>query len=114
MIGDISSPHGAMLAAAQHTLSAYGGGQSGGHGIKRGHDDLLSVPHHGGAGRLGVSVAIGDSGMGSMGGLGMGVGVGGYDGVEMLLPLFTPTNASFERLLADTEVKQDSKRIRID
>ena len=104
VIGDISSPHGTMLATAPHTSTHHHHAH---HISKRGHDDLLSVPH----GRLGVAV----EGMGL--GLGMGVGMGGgvYDSVEMLLPLFTPTNASFERLLADTDNKPDSsKRIRID
>ena len=104
VIGDISSPHGISMlphyaAASQHT-AAYAALHN---SMKRGHDDLLSAPH---------------SHSGGLGGMGLGlsmVGGGGGGEYEMLLPLFTPTNASFERLLADTEVKQDnSKRIRID
>ena len=115
VIGDISSPHGTMLTAAPHTSTHHAGLSHN----KRGHDDLLSVPHGHNGGRM--ASAVDGMGLGLGMGLGMGVGVGsGYDNVEMLLPLFTPTNASFERLLADADNKVDNnnnntnKRIRID
>ena len=119
VIGDISSPHGTMLATAPHTSTHHGHNHI---NNKRGQDDLLSATH-GHNGRLGMAVdggrlgvAVDSMGLGMGLGMGMGVGAGGgYDSVEMLLPLFTPTNASFERLLADTDNKQDNnKRMRID
>jgi hypothetical protein len=80
-------------------------------GHKRSHDDLLA----GGALSIGGGLGAGGGGGGGGhldgggGGASAGAG-GGYEGVELMLPLFTPTGSSFERMLNDG----DGKRLKMD